>query len=109
MKKTILIIALLFPVITYAQKKKMFPSTYDLVVGTYTKGTSKGIYVYRFYTETGKLAYLSQIDNVSNPSYLCVSKDNKFIYAVNEDGKNGGVSAFTFQPYEGKMTFLNRQ
>src|ERR1700712_4641302 len=107
MKKFLLLISLLFPVLLYAQKKA--PTTYDLLVGTYTKGESKGIYVYRFYVETGKLAYLSQIDNVSNPSYLCVSKNNKFIYAVNEDGKDGGVSAFTFQPYEGKMTFLNRQ
>lgn len=108
MKKFLLIISLLFPVLTYAQKDKT-PTTYDLVIGTYTKGTSKGIYVYRFYTETGKLAYLSQIDNVSNPSYLCISKDNRFIYAVNEDGKNGGVSAFTFDPHIGTMKFLNRQ
>lgn len=109
MKKLLLILALALPALTYAQKNKLVPSTYDLLIGTYTKGQSKGIYVYRFYTETGKLAYLSQIDNVSNPSYLCVSKNNQFIYAVNEDGKNGGVSAFSFQPYEGRITFLNRQ
>jgi 6-phosphogluconolactonase len=107
MKKLLLIIALLFPVLTYAQKKA--PSTYDLLIGTYTKGKSKGILVYRFYVESGKLAYLSQIEGVSNPSYLCVSKDNHFVYAVNEDGKDGGVSSFTFQPNDGKLTFLNRQ
>ncbi len=107
MKKLILAIAILFPVLTYAQKSK--PSTYDLLVGTYTKGESTGIYVYRFYVETGKMAYLSQIDGISNPSYLCVSKDNKFVYAVNEDGKDGGVSAFTFEPHYGKLTLLNRQ
>jgi len=108
MKKLLLIFVMLFPVLTYAQKDKT-PSTYDLVIGTYTKGTSKGIYVYRFYVQGGRLAYLSAIENVSNPSYLCVSKDNKFIYAVNEDGKNGGVSAFTFEPNVGTMKFLNRQ
>jgi len=108
MKKLLLVVALAFPVLTYAQKKDKTPSTYDLVIGTYTKGESKGIYVYRFYEESGKLAYLNEIDDVSNPSYLCVSKDNKFIYAVNEDGKNGGVSAFTFEPNVGTMKFLNR-
>ncbi|MFI5160541.1 MAG: lactonase family protein [Sphingobacteriales bacterium] len=107
MKRLLFILALVLPVLTFAQKKA--PSTYDLVVGTYTKGTSKGIIVYRFYVETGKLSYLSEIDDVSNPSYLCLSKDNKFIYAVNEDGKNGGVSAFTFEPNVGTMKFLNRQ
>jgi 6-phosphogluconolactonase len=107
MKRLLFIIALVLPALAFAQKKA--PSTYDLVIGTYTKGTSKGIIVYRFYVETGKLAYLSEIDDVSNPSYLCLSKDNKYIYAVNEDGKNGGVSAFTFEPNVGTMKFLNRQ
>ena len=72
MKRLLLIIALLFPVFTYAQKPA--PSTYDLLIGTYTKGSSKGILVYRFYVESGRLAYLSQIEGVSNPSYLCVSR-----------------------------------
>ena len=107
MKKFLLILTLLFPVLTYAQKKA--PTTYDLLIGTYTKGKSKGIQVFRFYVETGKLAYLSQIEGVSNPSYLCVSKDNHFVYAVNEDGKNGGVSSFTFEPNEGKLILLNKQ
>jgi 6-phosphogluconolactonase len=109
MKRLLLIIFLLFPVLIYAQKPG--PLTYDLLIGTYTKGTStsKGILVYRFYTESGKLAYLSQIEGVSNPSYLCVSKDNHFLYAVNEDGKDGGVSSFSFQPNDGKLTFLNKQ
>jgi 6-phosphogluconolactonase len=107
MKRLLLIITLLFPVLIYAQKPP--PSTYDLLIGTYTKGTSKGILVYRFYTETGRLAYLSQIEGVSNPSYLCVSKNNQYVYAVNEDGKNGGVSSFSFQPTDGKLTLLNRQ
>lgn len=108
MKKFLLIISLLFPVLIYAQQKKV-PSTYDLLIGTYTKGTSKGIYVYRFYTETGRLAYLNEIDGVSNPSYLCVANNNKFVYAVNENGKDGEVSAFTFEPKLGKLVFLNKQ
>lgn len=107
MKRFFLIAALLISVQAFAQKPA--PTSYDVVIGTYTKGASKGIYVYRFYTETGKLAYLSQIDDVSNPSYLCVSKDDHFIYAVNEDGKNGGVSAFTFDPNIGTMKLLDRQ
>src|ERR1700712_2214012 len=107
MKKFLLLLSLLFPVLVFAQKKE--PSTFDLLIGTYTKGTSKGILVYRFYEESGKLAYLSQIEGVSNPSYLCVAKGSQFVYAVNEDGKDGGVSSFTFAPSDGKLTFLNRQ
>ncbi len=109
MKKFLIIISLLFPVLIYAQKKKTAPSTYDLLIGTYTKGKSKGIYVYRFYAETGRIAYLNQIDDVSNPSYLTVSDNNKFVYAVNEDGKKGEVSAFKFDAKQGKLVFINKQ
>jgi len=109
MKKILILIALAFPVLIYAQKKKPVPTTFDLLIGTYTKGKSKGIYVYRFYAERGKLEYLNQIDDVSNPSYLTVADNNKFVYAVNEDGKNGGVSSFKFNAHLGKLDFINRK
>src|ERR1700744_5484095 len=109
MRKFLILLWLVFPVCMYAQKKNTGPSTYDLLIGTYTKGKSKGIYVYRFYAESGKVAFLNEIDDVSNPSYLCVSDDNKNVYAVNEDGKNGGVSSFSFDAKQGKLTFLNKQ
>jgi len=109
MKKFLVIVSLVFPVFVYAQKKKTAPTTFDLLIGTYTKGTSKGIYVYRFYAETGKVAYLNEIDDVSNPSYLAVSGDNKFVYAVNENDKDGEVSSFSFEPKVGKLAFINKQ
>ncbi|MEZ2338102.1 lactonase family protein [Mucilaginibacter sp. RCC_168] len=111
MKKIALFIVLLLPLFVQAQSKqnkKKGPSTYDLVIGTYTTGTSKGIAVYRFYAENGRLAYLSQIDGVVNPSYVTVSADNKFIYAVNELPK-GEVSSFSFEAKTGKMQFINKQ
>jgi 6-phosphogluconolactonase len=107
MKKFLILIAMLSPVLSIAQKKPVFPKAFDLVVGAYTSGSSKGIAVYRFYTETGRLAYLNQIDNVSNPSYLTVSKNNKFVYAVNENDQ-GEVSSFNFEPKTGKLTFINK-
>jgi len=110
MKKFLILILLVFPVLIFAQKKKPGPpTTYDLLIGTYTKGKSKGIYVYRFYAEKGRLEYLNEIDDVSNPSYLTVSDDNKFVYAVNENGKQGEVSAFKFNAKQGKLEFINKQ
>lgn len=109
MKKFLFIISILFPVLIYAQHKKVAPTTYDVLIGTYTKGTSKGIYVYRFYTQTGKLAYLNEIDNVSNPSYLALSANNKYVFAVNENGINGEVSSYSFDPKQGKLSFISKQ
>ena len=109
MKKFLLLIAIVMPVLVYSQRKKPMPKTFDLLIGTYTTGKSKGIYVYRFYTESGKLAYLNEIDGVDNPSYLTVSGNHKFVYAVNETGKNGEVSAFKFDAANGKLEFINKQ
>jgi len=106
MKKLLLIISLL-PLIGFAQKK--LPKTYDLLIGTYTKGDSKGIYVYRFYEETGKMAYLSEIDGINNPAYLCVSANNKFVYSANENDVGGALSAFKFEAPSGKLTLINSQ
>jgi 6-phosphogluconolactonase len=107
MKVLFTIMLLSLSTIGMAQKK--MPSTYDLLIGTYTGGESKGIHVYRFYVESGKLAYLSQIEGVSNPSYLTVSANNKFVYAVNENSPSGSVSAFKFEPNTGKLELLNSQ
>lgn len=107
MKKFLIITLMLVPGLIFAQKKDMGPKTLDLIVGAYTSGSSKGITVYRFYTESGRLAFLSQIDDISNPSYLTVSKNNKFVYAVNENDQ-GEVSSFRFEPKTGKLTFINK-
>ena len=43
-----------------------------LLIGTYTKGKSEGIYVYDFNSGTGGASYKSKI-KASNPSFLAVS------------------------------------
>lgn len=80
-----------------------------LFIGTYTTGGSKGIYVYKFNATTGKAEWVSNTQQVVNPSYLTISPDHKFVYAVNEtNGANpGGVSAFSFDSTKGQLSFLN--
>ena len=64
-----------------------------MLVGTYTSGNSKGIYTFRFNQETGSVSPLSEIE-VSNPSYLTLSADNRFVYAVSE--QNDSTAAMLF-------------
>ncbi|WNC88760.1 lactonase family protein [Paraburkholderia sp. FT54] len=87
---------------------------YDMLVGTYTGPKSEGLYVYRFDTKTGEATRVSVVQTV-NPSYLVVSRDRRFVYAVNEQpGDNGpatqrgGISAFRFDAASGQLTFLNK-
>jgi 6-phosphogluconolactonase len=78
-------------------------------VGTYTKGKSEGIYVYRFDSANGTLTKVSSVKS-ENPSYLALSKDKKFLYAANENGNNkGAVTAFSFDAASGKLTQINQQ
>lgn len=84
---------------------------YYLITGTYTSGKSKGIYVHRFNTLTGKAQEVSHIE-VSNPSYLCTSPDGKFVYSIQENGKGEGggeVSAFSFNAKNGQLKKINTQ
>jgi 6-phosphogluconolactonase len=85
---------------------------YYLLVGTYTDGgANDGIYVYRFNPNKGEATFVSKTSGVENPSWLCISKDGKFVYSVNENSgdKPGEVSAFAFDKKKGELTFLNKQ
>ena len=82
-----------------------------LVVGTYTSGKSEGIYVYNFNSSTGNFSYVSKIKS-ANPSYLAVSPNQQYVYAVNEEGRNekgGSVTAYRFDKKMGQLSFLNQQ
>src|ERR1700759_2658918 len=105
--KKLLCILLALPALSIAQKKA--PKTFDLIVGTYTKKTSAGIYVYRFYEQTGRMAYISVAEGVKNPTYLCLSSDNKFLYSANETEVDGSVSAFKLDVPNGSLTMINTQ
>ncbi|HEY4297215.1 MAG TPA: beta-propeller fold lactonase family protein, partial [Paraburkholderia sp.] len=100
----------------YAQDSGPVPAdgVYNMLIGTYTGGKSEGLYVYRFDTKTGAATRVSVAQTV-NPSFLVVSRDRRFVYAVNElPGDNGpatqrgGVSAFRFDAARGQLTFLNK-
>jgi len=80
-----------------------------LFIGTYTKGNSKGIYVYRFNTSTGMGTEISSVKS-SNPSYLCIGPDGKHIYATNENGDStASVVSYAFDPTAGRLAELNIQ
>ena len=105
MKKNIIIFLMsLLSTIAFAQK-----TNYNLLVGTYTApGKSEGIYTYNFNTATA-VSNLKQIaKGIANPSYLAVSPDNKFVYAVNETGNTSTVSAFSYDQKTGLLSFLNK-
>jgi 6-phosphogluconolactonase (cycloisomerase 2 family) len=79
-----------------------------LAVGTYTSDNgSRGIYIYRFDTLTGKSDSVSMVE-VTNPSYLTFSPDEQYLYAVGEnDDEQGAVHAFSFDKGSGTLKKIN--
>jgi 6-phosphogluconolactonase len=76
---------------------------------------SKGIYVSRFDSATGQLSEPELAADVINPSFLTISPDHHYLYAVSEDPLSLGppvdhssyVSAFAIDSATGKLRLLN--
>lgn len=88
-------------------------------IGTYTRkmghvdGKAGGIEVCRLNRASGTLDRLATVPGVENPSFLMLSADGRFLYAVQElgqwEGRPGGaVSAFAVEP-GGGLALINHQ
>ncbi|MFZ3333537.1 MAG: lactonase family protein [Candidatus Acidiferrales bacterium] len=82
-------------------------------IGTYTDHRSQGIYVCEFDPSNGALTSPELAAATVDPSFLAVSPDRHFLYAINEtdhfNGQpTGGVTAFSIAPATGKLTLLNQ-
>jgi 6-phosphogluconolactonase len=82
---------------------------YQLLIGTYTNtGKSQGIYSYKLDMKQNQFTQQSVVTGVSNPSYLAISADKKFVYSVNESDEGCAANAFTFDKKTGKLSLINR-
>jgi 6-phosphogluconolactonase len=75
--------------------------------GTYTRPPSQGIYAWRFQPASGRLTPLGLAAETSNPTFLAVHPNQRFLYAANED-RTGTISAFAIDPASGRLKLLNQ-
>ena len=91
---------------------KGFSQNQFLLIGTYDSPKSEGIYVYNFDKISGSAKEVSHV-KTSNPSYIAISSNKKYLYAVNENadknGKGGMVTSFIFDNKIGILTKINTQ
>jgi 6-phosphogluconolactonase len=80
---------------------------YNVYVGTYTRGLSKGIYGFRLDAASGELTPTGWAA-AEDPSYLIAHPSGRYLYAVNEL-EQGRVSAFAAEPGSGRLDFLNTE
>jgi 6-phosphogluconolactonase len=88
---------------------------YWVYIGTYTRGKSKskGIYRCEFDAATGKLSDPVLAAELTDPSFLAIHPNNRYLYAVGEmeefEGKSSGaVTAFSIDPASGELKRLNQ-
>ncbi|WP_348798608.1 lactonase family protein [Flavobacterium adhaerens] len=105
MKKLYLFL-ILWSCVTSLQAQK---NIHNLIVGTYTNScSSRGIYVYEFNSDKAQIRLKKSSDSISSPSYVSLSENGKFMYAVNESGNTSTVSALRFDPENGKPSLINQ-
>lgn len=90
------------------------PQMTTLYVGTYTDGTSEGIYRCRMNTASGALEAIDAIGGIPNPSFLALHPTEPYLYAVSEttefQGRDGGgVFAYSIDPDGHALHPLNAQ
>ncbi|QZP36067.1 lactonase family protein [Pseudomonas sp. DR48] len=87
---------------------------YQLLVGSYTAGQSQGIYRLKFDSATGQIDPKPlQVVKSDNPSWLTVSKDQRHLFAVNENGPGqkdpvGRVSSYAIDPKTHALSLINQ-
>lgn len=115
--------------VSQAQSSANARGKFLVYVGTYTgfkfvhqslpqgrgQSHSEGIYVARFDAATGRLDSPQLAAKIINPSFLAVSPNGRYLYAVSEDPTSVGppldhasyVSAFAIERSTGKLRLLN--
>ncbi|CAN7526471.1 lactonase family protein [Pseudomonas sp. LjRoot277] len=87
---------------------------YQLLVGSYTAGQSQGIYRLNFDSATGQIdAKPLQVVKSENPSWLTLSKDQRHLFVVNENGPGqtdpvGRVSSYAIDPKTHELSLINQ-
>ncbi|WP_216726441.1 lactonase family protein [Hymenobacter siberiensis] len=88
---------------------------YWLYVGTNVGNEQEStIFLYRVDAATGAFTRVSAQHGGASPTYLTLSANHRFLYAVSETqtfrgAPGGGVSAFAVAPRTGDLTLLNQQ
>lgn len=79
----------------------------NMLIGTYTNGTSHGIYTFRFNQQTGQSLALDSFA-LPNPSFLIPSADGTHVYAVSEmNDSTAALSALDFDKQSGRLSLAN--
>ena len=84
------------------------PKFQEFFVGTYTSEGAEGINLCKLNTETGEISLENTFGGIENPSFLRLSPNKKYLYAVSEAG-DAGSFVYAYKVVNRELKFLNRQ
>ena len=89
-------------------------NNYRIYIGTYSGDGSEGIYAHKLDMSTGALTQISSHGEIENPSFLDLSPDGRFLYAIGEvsetNGQPGGaVGAYSINQEDGSLKHINTE
>lgn len=93
--KQLVYLFLTFLLLGCMTEKPSETETIPLLIGTYTNGTSEGIYSAAFNPKNGEVSSIKLVASTENPSFLTTTEDGKMVYAVNENDP-GRMSAYSW-------------
>jgi 6-phosphogluconolactonase len=84
-------------------------NNFVVFVGAYTDSGSKGIYSFRFNSDSGSMTPMALAATSDNPSFMVIDPTHRFLYAANEIEKfagksDGSVSVFAIDPKTRKLS-----
>lgn len=90
------------------QTKQEVENKVPFFIGTYTSDDSEGIYLSFLDTITGSLSEPQLMAKLSNPSYLTLSEDGKFLFAVSEnDGSSEDLFVFRRKSVNNQLVLVD--
>ncbi|MDX8044834.1 lactonase family protein [Gracilibacillus sp. S3-1-1] len=78
-------------------------------IGSYTKKESQGVYRFTLDTEAKKITSVEPAAKLDGPTYLTISADNQYVYAVSKEGDQGGITALKIIDESGTLETINNQ
>ncbi len=89
------------------KQEVMKSETIEMLVGSYTDESSKGIYKFDFNPLEGTITNKVLVVETVSPSYFDISKDKQFVFAVNETDP-GQASSFKWNEERTKLNPISK-
>ena len=82
-------------------------------ISAFASGDKAGIHAFAFDTKTGVLKPLHRTTDLQNPFFISISRDKRFLYAINAEKFGGNedefVAAYALEGRSGQLKRLNQQ